>query len=89
MDWSQRFNDMESLYGMKKAMQNGLKQNLNFSAMNLNDETFRKYLKLFLCSPIGGQWRSNFDYENGNVLNCSSTLAPQIKMISFDYWHVE
>ena len=67
MDEYQRYIDIGSLRGINIAMQNGLEKNLKFSEMNLNDEKFRKYLRLFLCSSIGGHWRRKFDYENGKT----------------------
>ena len=85
----ERYTNNGSLDGIQLMLQNGFEKNIKFSEMNLNDEKFRKYLKLFLCSSIGRQWKRYFDYEDGKTLNCSSSLAPKIKMISFDYWHVE
>lgn len=65
-------------------------QNSNQIAhFQLNDDELRAYLKDFLCSPIGGRWRRNFDFENGERLNCNKSLTPDIKTMSFEFQHVK
>ena len=66
-----------------------LKNPNQITTPQLNDTEFRIYLKDFLCSPIGGRWRSSFDFTTGERLNCNKTLTPDIKAISFELQNVK
>ena len=74
---------------INKYLASKLKNPTEITTPRLNDTEFRLYLKDFLCSPIGGRWRSSFDFKTGERLNCNKSLTPDIKAVSFELQNVK